>query len=371
MIRRLGIPLLIVGLWVLIAFAAYQGWIHGVDHRDFYPRWAGARLALYEGRDLYSAETTRQMQLMLYGRERRAGEDPQAFAYPAILVPLLLPFWVIPNVEVATALWESTSLLLLIAAVIVVRSAAPDPKFPRGWIAPALFTPYVILMLFNGQITALPFAAVAFAYAGYERRRDWLGGAALVIGFIKPEIMLVPAVWFLLLALRDRRWRFLGGFLLAGVLLFIASLIVAGWWIPGWLDALQRYAAYAQVSWSPVAAWAVHPLLAVGVGALTLLTLTRFRLDSFGAAAGGTALGMLLLPQTLIWGLTMLSLPLAMTWRGRARTAAILAWLAFWAVEIAAVLLTASIADVWKLENAVLPLIALVAAAFAARQPAT
>lgn len=371
----------IAALWGVIAFASYHGWVHGTDHRDFYPRWAGAQQVLFEGRDLYSAETTRAMQLMLYGRERKEDEDPQAFAYPAILVPLLLPFWFIQDVEIATALWQSTSILLLSATLIAVRRAMPQPKFSGWWIAVALFTPYVIIMIYNAQITAIPFAAVAFAYVGWETNRDWLGGAALVAGFIKPELLIIPSGMFLLLALFHHRWQFIGGFAAAGAILFAASVVIAGWWIPGWVDAIIRYGDYAQISWALVTFEKAHSLGFAALMALlvamlffifrkprTTFSISLSRYDSFLVTAGGVALGMILLPQTLIWGLTMLSLPLAMSFRGRARAFAILAWIGAWALQIMAVMFGASIPEAWKIQNALMPLFVLIAVAAASRE---
>ncbi|NUQ05763.1 MAG: DUF2029 domain-containing protein, partial [Anaerolineae bacterium] len=229
------VGILIVAGWAALALAAYHIWTHGANHRDFFPRWVGARLAIYEQRDLYSDEATWLMRERLYGRQPVPGEDPQAFAYPALIVPLLLPFWWVPDMEAATALWQATSILLLLAALLAVRRAMPEPKSPPGWIGIALFTPYVLLMIYNGQITAVPLAALAFAYAGLAggrahpspltplpRRSDEggkagyaygevLGGAALAAGFIKPELVALPAALLIGLALRERRRRFLGG----------------------------------------------------------------------------------------------------------------------------------------------------------------
>ncbi|MBL8133654.1 MAG: DUF2029 domain-containing protein [Anaerolineae bacterium] len=392
------VALLIVVGWAALALASYHIWTHGANHRDFFPRWVGARLAIYEQRDLYSDETTRLMRETLYGRQPVPGEDPQAFAYPALIVPLLLPFWWIPDMEAATALWQATSVLLLLAALIAVRRAIPEPKFPAGWIGVALFTPYVLLMIYNGQITAVPLAALAFAYAGlaggpspppplphggegrkarlaYDEGRkarltygEMLGGAALAAGFIKPELVALPALLLVLLALVERRWRFLGGMAAGGALLFAASLIVAGWWVPGWLEALTRYADYAQVSHAPLTLLDLHPAALIAGAALTVALTARLRFDAFSLTAGGAALGMLLLPQTLIWGLTLLSLPLAMSFRRRAHLPALIAWAATWGAQIGAVLLTDSVPEVWRWQNALLPLIVLIPVALAARQ---
>ena len=38
-----------LAVWVILSFAIYFAWIHGADHRDFYPWWAASRLHLLTG----------------------------------------------------------------------------------------------------------------------------------------------------------------------------------------------------------------------------------------------------------------------------------------------------------------------------------
>ena len=61
---------------------------------DLYPRWLGARELLWHGRNPYSAEVTREIQLGYYGRVLTADDpikDQQGFAYPLYVVFLLAP----------------------------------------------------------------------------------------------------------------------------------------------------------------------------------------------------------------------------------------------------------------------------------------
>src|SRR5262245_48996182 len=75
----------VVLLSTSVGVGAYFGWIHGADHRDFYPWWAASRLAIFESRDPYSADTIRQMQITLYGAPLPPDRDQQGFHYPAHL----------------------------------------------------------------------------------------------------------------------------------------------------------------------------------------------------------------------------------------------------------------------------------------------
>jgi len=104
-----------------VSIAIYSTWIHGADHRDSYPRWAGVRLALFNEQDLYSQETTRLMQLELYVAPLPPDADQQGFAYPAQLVVLLFPFWFIDDVEAAAAAWVGLSILIILSTLYLAR----------------------------------------------------------------------------------------------------------------------------------------------------------------------------------------------------------------------------------------------------------
>src|ERR1700740_3372061 len=85
--------------YILVPFQ--QAYAAAHDHprgnlSDLYPRWLGARDLLLYGRDPYSADVTREIQVGYYGRAldpSRPGDpkDQQGFAYPAYVVFYLAP----------------------------------------------------------------------------------------------------------------------------------------------------------------------------------------------------------------------------------------------------------------------------------------
>src|ERR1700687_5211642 len=100
---------------------------------DLYPRWVGARELLLHGRDPYSAEVTREIQVGFYGRSLDPSRpndprDQQGFAYPVYVVFYLaptirLPFAIVQKVFFWVMLvLTSTSTLLWIR---VLRWGAP------------------------------------------------------------------------------------------------------------------------------------------------------------------------------------------------------------------------------------------------------
>ncbi|MGC2184185.1 MAG: hypothetical protein WA637_12965, partial [Terriglobales bacterium] len=75
--------------------AAAEGTPRG-NLSDLYPRWLGARELLLHGRDPYSPEVTREIQIGYYGRvlDPSRPDDPkdqQGFAYPVYVAFLLAP----------------------------------------------------------------------------------------------------------------------------------------------------------------------------------------------------------------------------------------------------------------------------------------
>ncbi len=71
------------------------------NNSDLYPRWLGARELLLNGRDPYSAEVTRDIQIGFYGRpiNPRSPTDPveqEAFVYPIYVVFLMAPTVTLP-----------------------------------------------------------------------------------------------------------------------------------------------------------------------------------------------------------------------------------------------------------------------------------
>jgi hypothetical protein len=81
-----------------VATSAAQGVPRG-NLSDLYPRWLGTREVLQHGRNPYSAEVTRDIQLGYYGVALTPGgpiHDQQGFAYPLYVVFLLAPLTLFP-----------------------------------------------------------------------------------------------------------------------------------------------------------------------------------------------------------------------------------------------------------------------------------
>jgi hypothetical protein len=219
-------------------------------------------------------------------------------------------------------------------------------------------------MLFQAQFTGLVAAAIAIGIWGSRTGRDRLGGVVASLALIKPALSVLPLAMLCVLAIREKRPAFLGGLALGVGLLSAVSLILAGWWVPGWVDALRAYSAYAKVSWPIRDAWVFGPLpFGVLIGIILVGLVVLRRASALDLASASIPLGILLFPQTLIWELSILVVPLLLTWRGPGRLASLAVWVVGWLG-----LLASGSADWWKVEMAAVASLTLLAVALSSRR---
>ena len=110
---------------------------------DLYPRWLGARELVLHGRNPYSREITREIQVGYYGREldaNRPGDpkDQQGFAYPVYVAFLLAPTIGFPFALVS----------IVFQWFLVIVTAASVPLWFRaiGWRARPILQVSVIML---------------------------------------------------------------------------------------------------------------------------------------------------------------------------------------------------------------------------------
>jgi hypothetical protein len=219
---------------------------------DLYPRWLGARELLLHGRDPYSSEITREIQIGYYGRaldSSRAGDpqDQQAFAYPVYVVFLLAPLVYIPFTLVRTALYGVLILLTVASVVIWLRALRWNPSNAK--VAALLLLIVGSLPVIQGtelQQLTLPVAAM-LATCALLLVNGNLGFAGILLAFatIKPQLVLPLAAWLILWSVSEwrRRKAFVFGFSATLGILFAAGECV----LPGWpTQFFHAVAAYRQ-----------------------------------------------------------------------------------------------------------------------------
>ena len=256
--RRL-IPLLLVGLFLVgdvgATYILFTSRYPGAN--DFASRWAGARAFWRDGLSPYSDEATRQIQLLIYGRpvlpEDEQEFDPGPFAYPFYTVFLLLPLAWLPY-PWAEAIW----LVVLEVCLFVGLLLALDVHSwqPPRWLLACtavwaiLFYPDVRALLL-GQFAVFVFAMTALALWALQRERDVLAGLCLALTTFKPQMVFLLVPLLLWWAVRERRWRFGGSFVVVMGLLLGVSWLVEPGWLASFLRQVARYPSYTAIG-SPI-----------------------------------------------------------------------------------------------------------------------
>ena len=244
---------------VLLPWEYYLDVSHGrlkAPMGDLYPRWVGTRELLLNGRNPYGAEVSHEIQTAFYGHaieqsyDKPESEivDEQRFVYPVYVVFLLAP-----TVRADFArLQEWTPVVLGALTAIsvwlwmeVLRWRPP----PLVFVALALFvlsSPQIAQGLRLRQFGLLVAFLLALASWCVVRRRYFVAGVLLAVATIKPQMVALCLVWFLIWTLGDwkKRWPLVAGF---GMVL--AALVGAGeWLLPGWpryfLEGLAAYRKY-------------------------------------------------------------------------------------------------------------------------------
>ncbi len=222
---------------------------------DFYPIWLTSREWLRARRDPYSPALTREIQIGLLGRslDSQLPTDPpsdyRTFAYPAFTDLL---FWPVAEIPFRTLriVWAVVLSLLLAAAVICCVRAL-------SWHVSGTWLAIILLLtscsyqelegLYAGQLGLLVGFLLAASLLALVRNRLWLAGTLMAVAMIKPQMVLLAALYLFLWSMHDwhRRHPFVVAFLATMFLLIAASLAVWPHWIQSWARVIAGYPRYS------------------------------------------------------------------------------------------------------------------------------
>jgi hypothetical protein len=249
------------GMWtyagrVLIPYQISDAAAHGRPRgnlSDLYPRWVGARELLLHGRDPYSAEVTREIQVGYYGRplDPSRPDDPhdeQGFAYPVYVVFCLAPTIGLPFVIVQKCFFWVLLVLTFSSVLLWLRVLQ--------WSAP-LWTQVGLLALTLGSVAAmqglklqqmslLVAGLVATAIALLVDDHAVAAGFLLALASMKPQLVVLLFFWLAIWTVADwrRRYGWAVSFLATMAILMAASEWYLPHWIPHFWQAVREYQRY-------------------------------------------------------------------------------------------------------------------------------
>ncbi|MGD0790969.1 MAG: glycosyltransferase family 87 protein [Terriglobales bacterium] len=220
---------------------------------DLYPRWLGARELLLHGRDPYSAEVTREIQIGFYGRPldpSLPGEprDEEGFAYPVYVVFCLAPTIGLPFAIVQKGFYWALLLLTCVGTLlwlrVLLRSA---PLWTQiSLLALTVGSPAVMQGLKLRQMSLLVAGLLAIAITLLTADHEVAAGVLLALASIKPQLVLLPLCWLAIWTMADwrRRYRLAVSFLVTMTILVAASEWYLPHWIPRFWRAIHEYQRY-------------------------------------------------------------------------------------------------------------------------------
>jgi hypothetical protein len=281
------------------------------NNSDLYPRWLGTRELLLHGRDPYSADITREIQVGYYGRPLDSSRpsdptDQAGFAYPVYVAFLLAPTVHLQFAAVNRA--GGWALLALTALSIPLWLKAL--RFRAGCqtvlaLTLLAFGTYALmqgyyLRQFSLLVAFLLAASAAAVVAGHLM----LAGVLLAVASIKPQLSLALVLWLMIWVLGDWRKRqpLLWSFGLSlGALVLGGELVLPGW-ISRFVAAARAYQAYVG---EPSI---LHELLGPTFGFITSLILIvamvvvgwRWRREAAGSPKFGFCMSAALAAELLV-----------------------------------------------------------------------
>ncbi len=254
----------LTGLFVLFAFYSRKG-AYGSDWQTFY----AAAQHLRHGQKVYVVA--------------------EGFFNPPPVLLLLLPFTIV-SYQVSRVIWGTLSaIMLLVSAALTADLCGYRPSLRERalaflWIA--FYVPTILLVPLTGNFSALLLLAYSVAFWSFNRGHDRLGGAALALTLVKPQLAFLglPLLLFM------RRGQASVAYLLTVLVLALLALPVVG---------LSNYRDFLQVE-RAVSAWSsTNDALQLDVPGVHGLLLQRWP-HQFGAEVVSAALSLAIL-AALAW----------------------------------------------------------------------
>lgn len=242
---------LLLGLLLAVLFAVQSAVVYRYlaaprpGANDFYSRWAGARALLLDNRDPYDLSVTREIQTVIRVNPEQVGRG--GFHYPLHVLFLFWPLVYLPYTW-AQAIWQTGLHWLAMATALLLLKKTewrPSSLGLAGLLLAVTFLYPVARTILLGQFTLHVTFFLAATLWALQKKREGLAGVLLAGASIKPQIIILPALFLAIWAIHRRRWRFIVGTLTSGAALLLASLLIFPRWPLSFIEDTLRYAQVA------------------------------------------------------------------------------------------------------------------------------
>jgi len=201
---------------------------------DFYNHYAAGRALFVNQMSPYHPEVTHTIQMAIYQRAAKPGEDQFAFVYPPYHLLLLFPFFFL-TFDWAQALWLVINIVLIMTGVLI---AIPHP--PKWLLFSVLFLYPFSFGLIMGTIAVFLGVLILWLYRcllGPTRPSQALQillGALLAWATCKPQFIWLYAILFVIIGFKFKYWPFLISLLVS----LVALVAISFWLVPGWVPQI-------------------------------------------------------------------------------------------------------------------------------------
>jgi hypothetical protein len=235
------IALVILGLACLggLLWANYRFVTHFDAGGHFLPRWAGTQWFVKDGISPYSDEAVRGLQELVLGRRPRPNDPPVFYLFPFYAFVVYLPFSLITDFELATAVWMTALEAALLAAGVVSISLSrwrPSRPLLAAFLLFSVLWYFGGRALINGHVVILTSLMVLLALLAIRAGHDVLAGFLLALSTITPQVVFLLILFVIIWALSARRGGIAASFVVS-LLFFLFSTLL---FFPDWLAAYAR-----------------------------------------------------------------------------------------------------------------------------------
>jgi hypothetical protein len=232
------------------AYIAHQPGLLGYAYRtDFLGVYVGAHsVASGHGGQIYDLDRQRSEMNQAVLPYHRA--PLMAFIYPAYVAVLLGPLGLLPFVQAVIVMLIANALIATRIAWILATRFSHSPRERLALLFAFLgFVPLHLTLLQN-QLGLFPALGILEAALALQDRKPVKAGCWLLLGILKPQLILFP----LLALVLWQCWKVLVPFVLGCAAVLGVSVSIVGWWVPDYLSFLRAYnRAGSQMSLYPQA----------------------------------------------------------------------------------------------------------------------
>jgi len=213
---------------------------------DFFSRYVAWRAWVFEGRNPYSDDVTREIQIAINGHPARPGEDENALIYPWYAFLVQWPFLFLP--------WKwARAVYIVLCQIFIVAGLGLTAKLLNWQLSRVAFALTAVWAIFFypeargillGQIVITQYLCMALALWLMQKKHDGWAGICLALSTVKPPPVVFAILFLLLFACVRRRFKLVWSFGFTMLAFTLLGFSLLPTWLGDWFYRAFRYPSY-------------------------------------------------------------------------------------------------------------------------------